>query len=105
MSINTQAVGNSNITVYTSTNSSAITNLTLCNYSASTNVTISLHVVPNGATATDANIMLKDLTITAGDTYVLYAGGEKLLFDNGDFINVISSANSAVTAITSYTAI
>jgi hypothetical protein len=104
MSINTQAVGNSNTIVYTSTNSSAITNLTLCNYSAS-NVTISLHVVPNGATATDANIMLKDLTITAGDTYVLYTGGEKLLFDNGDFINVISSVNSAVTAITSYTAI
>ena len=104
MSINTTAVANSNTIVYTSTNGSAITNLTLCNYSAS-NVTISLHVVPNGATATDANIMLKDLTITAGDTYVLYAGGEKLLFDNGDFINVISSANSAVTAITSYTAI
>ena len=49
--------------------------------------------------------MLDTLTITAGDTYVLYAGGEKLLFDNGDFINVIASAGTAVTAITSYTAI
>jgi len=104
MSINTTAVGNSNTTVYTSTNGSAITNLTLCNYSAS-NVTVSLHVVPNGDTVANTNIMLDTLTITAGDTYVLYTGGEKLLFDNGDFINVISSVNSAVTAITSYTAI
>ena len=104
MSINTTAVANSNTIVYTSTNGSAITNLTLCNYSAS-NVTISLHVVPNGATATDANIMLKDLTITAGDTYVLYGGAEKLLLDNGDFVSVICSANTSVTAITSYTAI
>ena len=104
MSINTTAVANSNTIVYTSTNGSAITNLTLCNYSAS-NVTISLHVVPSGDTVGNGNFMLKDLTITAGDTYVLYAGGEKLLFDNGDFINVISSVNSAVTAITSYTAI
>ena len=104
MSINTQAVGNSNTIVYTSTNSSAITNLTLCNYSAS-NVTVSLHVVPNGDTVANTNIMLDTLTITAGDTYVLYAGGEKLLFDNGDFINVIASAGTAVTAITSYTAI
>ena len=104
MSINTEAVGNSNTIVYTSTNSSAITNLTLCNYSAS-NVTVSLHVVPNGDTVANTNIMLDTLTITAGDTYVLYAGGEKLLFDNGDFINVIASAGTAVTAITSYTAI
>lgn len=104
MSINTQAVGNSNTTVYTSTNGSAITNLTLCNYSAS-NVTISLHVVPNGVTVANSNIMLDTLTINAHDTYVLYAGAEKLLLDNGDFINVICSANTAVTAVTSYTAI
>ena len=104
MSINTQAVANSNTTVYTSTNESAITNLTLCNYSAS-NVTISLHVVPSGGTVGNGNIMLKDLQITAGDTYVLYAGAEKLLLDNGDFINVIASANTSVTAVTSYTVI
>jgi hypothetical protein len=104
MSINTQAVGNANTTVYTSVNSSAITNLTLCNYSASS-VTIHLHVVPSGDTVVDANYMLKDLTITAGDTYVLYGGAEKLLLDNGDFVSVICSANTSVTAITSYTAI
>ncbi len=104
MSINTQAVGNSNTTVYTSSNSSAITDLTLCNYSAST-VTISLHVVPSGGTVANGNIMLKDLSIVAGDTYVLYGGAEKILLDNNDFINVICSATTSVTAITSYTAI
>ena len=104
MSINTTAVGNSNTTVYTSTNSTAITNLTLCNFS-NANVTISLHVVPNGTVVTTSNMMLDTLTITAHDTYVLYSGSEKLLLDNGDFINVFGSIDGAVTAITSYTAI
>ena len=49
--------------------------------------------------------MLDTLTITAHDTYVLYGASEKLLLDNGDFINVICSSASAVTAIVSHTAI
>jgi hypothetical protein len=104
MSITTTAVGNSNTTVYTSSNSSAITDLTLCNYSAS-NVTVSLHVVPSGDTAGNGNVMLDTLTIGAHDTYVLYGGSEKLLLDNSDFISVICSATTSVTAIASYTAI
>ena len=104
MSITTQAVGNANTTIYTSASSSAITNLTLCNHSASS-VTVSLHAVPNGVAVGDGNIMLDTLTIAAHDTYVLYGAGEKLLLDNGDFINVICSATTSVTAITSHTAI
>ena len=104
MSITTTAVGSSNTTIYTSTNSTAITNLTLCNFS-NANVTISLHVVPNGTVVTTSNMMLDTLTITAHDTYVLYGASEKLLLDNGDFINVICSSASAVTAIVSHTAI
>jgi hypothetical protein len=104
MSISTTAVGNANTTVYTSSNSSAITDLTLCNHSASS-VTISLHAVPSGGAVGTGNIMLDTLTIVAHDTYVLYGGSEKLLLDNGDFINVICSATSSVTAITSFTAI
>lgn len=104
MAINTTAVGNSNTTVFTSTNSTAITNLTICNYSAA-NVTVSLHVVPSGDAVGNGNIMLDTLSINAHDTYVLYGGGEKLLLDNGDFVNVICSAATATTAITSYTTI
>ena len=104
MSITTSAVGSSNTTIYTSTNSSAITNLTLCNYTAGS-VTVSLHAVPSGVTVGNGNIMLDTLTITAHDTYVLYGASEKLLLDNGDFINVICSSASAVTAIVSHTAI
>lgn len=104
MAIETTAVGNTNTTVYTSTNDTAITNLTLCNYSASS-VTVSLHVVPSGDSVGNGNIMLDTLSINAHDTYVLYAGGEKLLLENGDFVNVIASAGTSVTAITSYTTI
>jgi hypothetical protein len=104
MAITTTAVGNSNTTAYTSVNNTAITHMTLCNYSAS-NVTISLHVVPSGDAVGNGNVMLDTLQINAHDTYVLYAGGEKLLLENDDFINVIASAGTSVTAITSYTAI
>jgi len=104
MAIETTAVGNTNTTVYTSTNSTAITNLTLCNYTASA-VTVSLHVVPSGDAVGNGNIMLDTISISAHNTYVLYGGGEKLLLDNGDFINVVASTGTSVTAITSYTTI
>jgi hypothetical protein len=42
--------------------------------------------------------------VGTGDTYQLYAGGEKLLLGNGDFISVQSNANT-MTAVTSYTSI
>ena len=104
MAISTATATTSNSAAYTSTNSTAITNLTLCNYSAST-VTVSVHVVPSGGSAGNDNIMLKDLSITAGDTYILYSGAEKLLLDNNDFISFVCTANSAVTSVVSYTTI
>jgi len=103
MAISTVAVGNTNTTIYTSTNTSAVTMLSLCNYSASA-VTISIHVVPSGNPGT-GNIVIKDVSIPAGDTYMLYSAGEKLVLDNGNYINAIASAISSVTAVVSYTGI
>lgn len=106
MSIQVANVTTLGTTVYTSVGNTAITFLSLCNYSAS-NVAANVHVVPSGGTAGNQNIVLVGLELTAsgnatGDTYQFYAGNEKLLLGNGDFIVVQSTANNAITTCTSY---
>ena len=106
MSIQVANVTTDGTTVYTSSGNTAITFLSICNYSAS-NVAANVHVVPNGGTATVDNIVLVGLELTAsgnatGDTYQFYAGSEKLLLSNGDFVVVQSTANNAITTCTSY---
>lgn len=104
MSINTVTVSNTNTTVYTSNGTSAITSLSLCNHSAAI-VTFSVNIVPFGDTVGNGNIMLKSIPVPPSDTYLLYAAGEKLLLDGGDFISVIADVPSSVTSITSFTGI
>ena len=101
----TTTVGN----VYVSTGNTAITFLSICNFGAS-NVSVNVHAVPNGGTAGNVNIILTGIELEAagngtGDTYQLYSGGEKLLLANGDSIQMTATANSAVTATTSFTTI
>jgi hypothetical protein len=105
MPIQTSAVTTSGNVVYTSTGSTALTFLSICNYGGS-DVLANVHVVPNGGTASNDNLIITQLELVAsgngtGDTYQLYSGGEKLLLDNGDFVYIDASANT-VTAVTSY---
>ena len=104
MALATTAVGNTATTVYTSSGNSAITFASFANYSGST-ATLSVHVVPSGDTAGNGNIVIKDLSINAADTHQLYSNGEKLLLENGDTVQAVSSATSTFTAVVSYTAI
>ena len=104
MTIAVTAVSNSLTTVYTSTNNTAITYLNLTNSSGGA-ITVDIHVIPNGGTAGTTNLVGKTLSIAATDSYQLYSGGEKLLFENGDFIQVVASAASGINAVVSSTAI
>lgn len=104
MTIAVTAVSNSLTTVYTSTNNTAITYLQLTNSSGGA-ITVDIHVIPNGGTAGTTNLIAKTLSISATDSYQLYSGGEKLLFENGDFIQVVASAASGINAVVSSTAI
>jgi hypothetical protein len=104
MTIQVANVTTTTSAVYTSSSNTAITFLSLCNYTAG-NVVANVHVVPNGDTAGNDNVIINNLTITQGDTYQLYAGAEKLLLANGDSIRVDASANNAITTVTSYTSI
>ena len=105
MSITTQVISNVVVgnVVYTSGGNTAITWLSLNNWGAA-NVTANVFVVPNSGTATTSNQILYAISLASGDTYQLYSAGEKLLLGAGDFIQVITTANT-VTAVTSYTTI
>jgi len=104
MSIITANVTSTTSAVFTSSGNTAITYLQLCNYSAG-NVTANIHIVPSGDSATNLNIAVSNLTIASEDSYQLYAGPEKILLENADTIQVDVSANSAVSAISSFTSI
>ncbi len=100
MAIQTTNVNNTDTTLYTSTGTNGISFLLLCNHSVITQ-TVSIHIVPNGSTPTTANILIKSISIVAGETFIMYQGNEKIIIDNGDFISAIAGNSSAVTAIVS----
>ena len=104
MAVTTANVSTTDTTVYTSSGNSAVTFSTLTNYSSSA-VEVDVHIVPSGDAVGNLNLIIANLSITAEDTHQLYAGGEKLLLENGDTIVVSASANTAVAAVTSFTAI
>ena len=90
--------------VYTSTGNTAITFASLCNYSTG-NITANVYVVPSGNAVGNLNVIIKNLEITPGDTYQLYAGGEKLLLSNGDTLQANANVNNSVTTVVSFTTI
>jgi len=104
MAIQTTEVVNSDTTVYTSTANSAITFATFTNYTAAT-ISVDIHVVPAGDAVGNVNCVVKGLEITATDTYQLYAGGEKLLLDNNDFVSAVANVATGVSSVVSYTGI
>jgi hypothetical protein len=104
MAIQTVDVSNSATTVYTSTNNTAITYLALTNATAGA-VSVDIHVIPSGDSLGNVNLIAKTLSIAATDSYQLYSGGEKLLLENGDIVQVTANVASGVNAVTSFTSI
>ena len=90
--------------VYASSGNTAITWFSINNYSVS-NVTANVHVVPSGGSANTQNQILTNLEIAAGDTYQLYAAGEKLLLDNNSSIQALANTNTSLNIVVSYTTI
>lgn len=90
--------------VYQSSGNTAITFMSFCNYSTN-DVTIDVHVVPQSGIAGQSNLIYSALLLTPNDTYQLYLGGEKLLLSNGDTVQAVANATSAVTVVTSFTSI
>jgi hypothetical protein len=104
MSIQLTAITTAGNIAYPSIGNSAVTYFALCNYTSS-NVLASVYVVPNGQTIGNTNILLANLLLTGQETYFVYGAAEKLILSNGDSIQVVANANSAITTTISYTSI
>lgn len=84
--------------IYTSSGTSAITTIHLCNTTGSS-VTANVYVVTSGNVAGANNAVYTNLTITAQNTYIVYA--EKFILSNGDSIQANCTAANSVTATVS----
>lgn len=99
----------SNIEVFDSEGENAITTLIFCNHDAATDAVINVWVVPGTGspkakgTASAANQILKDLTIVAGDTFVMDM--EKLVLDDQDTIVAQANTGNAINCVVSSMAI
>ena len=104
MAIAVADVADSMTTVYTSTNNTALTSITFTNTHSAT-VAVDIHVVPNGSTASNTNVIVKTLNIDTTDTYFLYSGSEKLLLSNGDTLQAIANTASSINSVVSFVSV
>ena len=92
---NTVVTNGTASSIYTSSGSSAITTIHLCNTTGST-VTANIYLVPSGGVAGAGTAIYTNLSITAQNTYIIYA--EKFILSNGDQIDANCTAANSLTA-------
>jgi len=97
------------IEVFDSEGENGITTLIFCNHHASSNAIINVWVVPGTGSprvkgsSSNSNQILKNLTIVAGDTFVMDM--EKLILDDKDTIVAQADAADVVNCVISSMAI
>jgi len=101
------AITNANVlatdtTIYTSSGNTVISTMHLCNQSGAT-VTCSLNLVGSSGSVGANNLVYKNISISASDTYVIET--ERFILGNGDYFSAISNVANAVIATTTYTGI
>lgn len=98
--LNTRLTSGTASNIYASSGTSAITTIHLCNNTGSA-VTCNVYIVTgaSGGVASGDNAIYTNLSITAQNTYIVYA--EKFILSNGDSIRANCSAADSVTATVS----
>ena len=94
---NTQLTSTLISTVYTSSGNNAITTIIVCNTGA-VNLTdetvnaasLTLHLVPSGNPTNDANKIISNLNIPAGET--VFFSDERIVLGNNDLVRAQASA-------------
>ena len=87
-----------NVFACASINGDAITTMYFCN-SNTASTTFNLHVVRAGFVANANNIVYKNKTITAGDTYII--DWEKLVLGIGDSVSANANTGNSIVATVS----
>jgi hypothetical protein len=75
-----------------------VTNIVLCN-TATTTVKVTLHFVPNGSSASNANKIIADYPVSANDTVVI--DDLSIVLEAGDTIQAVQDTANAVTVYVS----
>jgi hypothetical protein len=101
---NTTLTSTTPTTVFQAAGQQAITVMYICN-TGNVDVTCNVYCANNGSSSSTDNMIYNQLLITAGntassgDTYVIST--EKLILDNGDFVDVEANVANVVTVTVS----
>jgi hypothetical protein len=93
MSIVNSTLGTSATIVYSSSGNSAISVIYVCNNGVSV-VTFDVYLVPFGEAAATTNQIYKDISLDAGDTYIL--DSEKIFLSDQDKVVMQASASNSL---------
>ena len=105
---NTTLTSTSPVTVFQAAGQQAITVMYICN-TGNVDVSCNVYCANSGSSSSTDNMIYNQLLITAGnaasagDTYVIST--EKLILDNGDFVDVEANVANVVTVTVSSIAV
>jgi hypothetical protein len=103
MSLQSTAITTTLANIYASTGNTCVTTVYIANYSTSSNVTFNLYAVASAGSASNTNKIYSNVTVLAGDTYII--DSERLLLDNGDMLKANCNANSICSSTVTFTTI
>ena len=102
MALNNTTLQSSATPIYTSNGETCVVSAFFCNYSGA-QVTISVWAVPDGESASNSTIILKNLNINAEDTYIFNT--ERMILGDGDQLMASCNTSASVTATVSSTSV
>lgn len=97
---NSQLSATAKTEVFIASGENAITCIILCNTSPTTDATVSVWAVPAAIAAGDANMILNEVSLPAGETFSMDT--ERFILSDGDSIQAQASQNLIVTATVSF---
>jgi len=97
---NSQLSATTKTVIFDATGENAVTCIIFCNTSVSTDATVTVWAVPAGFPAGDANMILNEVSVPAGETFSMDT--ERFIFADSDSLQAQSSQDTIITATVSY---
>jgi hypothetical protein len=85
--------------IFTATGTNVITTMYYCNVDKANSTSFSVWLVPNGGTLSNVNMIYNNVTVVAGDTFVI--DKEKIVLSNGDAIYAYANISNLISATVS----